>query len=456
MAKINYGWLKTYDNEYFAPKSILSQLYTDEGQQLKDYLNNNYISANETSDSDTSLQFFDSFYKDEDTGLIKLVKKSIPIQQTISDSTDTIPSSAAVIDYIENKTNNLTQNNIFYISQTIEEDNLNSFVFSEVDDLNNYLIYYNGILLNPVDHYTIDTTNKNIVILNGWSSEKNDIISVLGKHVPDQVGTTITTANIGQYAPVPEEGTGIDITKANGKTIINHSNSIIAGTIGSNSNYTATWGAAFAVPYITYDAQGHITATGTCDITIPDKPTTVKCTSTASTETAYPILACSASSPTSGMDYEAIYTSSVTLKNNVLMGAAWNDYAEYRISDCREPGRVICENGDDTLSLATERLQPAGNVISDTFGFAIGETEMAKTPIAVSGRVLVYPYEDRYSYNPGDAVCAAPGGTVSKMTREEIITYPERIIGTVSAIPEYKTWGEGNVLVNGRIWIKIK
>ena len=150
-------------------------------------------------------------------------------------------------------------------------------------------------------------------------------------------------------------------------------------------------------------------------------------------------------------------TAGVYIKNNgVLMGAAWNDYAEFRTSDCREPGRVICENGDDTLSLATERLQPAGNVISDTFGFAIGETETAKTPIAVSGRVLVYPYEDRYSYNPGDAVCAAPNGTVSKMTREEIITYPERIIGTVSAIPEYETWGEGNVPVNGRIWIKVK
>lgn len=146
----------------------------------------------------------------------------------------------------------------------------------------------------------------------------------------------------------------------------------------------------------------------------------------------------------------------VNHSTGVLMGAAWNDFAEYRISDCQEPGRVICENGDDTLSLATERLQPAGNVISDTFGFAIGETETAKTPIAVAGRVLVYPYEDRYSYKPGDAVCAAPGGTVSKMAREEIITYPDRIIGTVSAIPEYETWGEGNVPVNGRIWIKVK
>ena len=139
-----------------------------------------------------------------------------------------------------------------------------------------------------------------------------------------------------------------------------------------------------------------------------------------------------------------------------VYGAVWNDYAEYRQSDITEAGRVICENGDDTLSLATERLQPGANVVSDTFGFAIGETDECKTPVAVSGRVLVYPYEDRESYKPGDAVCAAPNGTVSKMTREEIREYPERIIGTVSAIPSYETWGTGNVKVNGRIWVKVK
>jgi hypothetical protein len=41
------------------------------------------------------------------------------------------------------------------------------------------------------------------------------------------------------------------------------------------------------------------------------------------------------------------------------------------------------------------------------------------------------------------------------MTREEIRNYPERIIGTVSAIPSYEYWGENNVPVNGRIWIKV-
>ena len=140
---------------------------------------------------------------------------------------------------------------------------------------------------------------------------------------------------------------------------------------------------------------------------------------------------------------------------NQVFGAVWNDYAEYRISNCLEAGRVICENGDDTLSISAERLQPGANIISDTFGFAIGETELAKCPVAVSGRVLAYTYEPRDEFNPGEAVCAGPNGTVSRMTREEIRNYPERIIGTVSAIPSYEYWGENNVPVNGRIWIKV-
>lgn len=143
--------------------------------------------------------------------------------------------------------------------------------------------------------------------------------------------------------------------------------------------------------------------------------------------------------------------------SGVLYGAAWNDYAEYReTKENIEAGRVIIENGDGTLSLSTERLQPGAEIVSDTFGFAIGETSKCKTPVAASGRVLAYPNEDRNSYKPGDAVCAGPNGTVSKMTRREIKKYPERIIGVVSEIPTYEVWGQNDVKVNNRIWIRIK
>lgn len=145
-----------------------------------------------------------------------------------------------------------------------------------------------------------------------------------------------------------------------------------------------------------------------------------------------------------------------------VTGAVWNDYAEYREADTIEPGYILVETGDDTLTKSTERLQPFAGVSSDTWGFSQGETEKAKTPIAVAGRVLVYTYRDRNEYKSGDCVCAAPGGTIDIMTRDEIINYPDRIVGTVSNVPNYETWGGGEgadrdpVSVNGRIWIKVK
>ena len=51
-------------------------------------------------------------------------------------------------------------------------------------------------------------------------------------------------------------GTGLSLSG----TKFNHSNSVTAGTAGTSS---ATSGSTLAVPYVTYDAQGHVTASGT-------------------------------------------------------------------------------------------------------------------------------------------------------------------------------------------------
>lgn len=143
------------------------------------------------------------------------------------------------------------------------------------------------------------------------------------------------------------------------------------------------------------------------------------------------------------------------LKAIKLIGAVYNDYAEYRSANA-EPGRCIIENGDGTLRLADARLQLGGAIVSDTFGFSIGATAEATCPIAVSGRVLAYPLEDVSLFKPGAAVCSGPDGTISLMTRAEIREWPDAIVGYVSEIPAYDTWGTDNVPVNGRIWIKIK
>lgn len=145
-----------------------------------------------------------------------------------------------------------------------------------------------------------------------------------------------------------------------------------------------------------------------------------------------------------------------------LWGAVWNDYAEFRSSNSFiEPGRCVIEAGDDTLILATERMQPGANIVSDTFGFSIGhndeKTEDTQLPIAVSGRVLAYGYEDldEFRANIGRPVCSGPNGTVSIMTDEEYRDRGYCAIGTISAIPEYEEWGTGKIKVNGRIWIKV-
>lgn len=147
----------------------------------------------------------------------------------------------------------------------------------------------------------------------------------------------------------------------------------------------------------------------------------------------------------------------ISLTNGILFGAAWNDYAEYRRARTPiAPGRVVVDTDEGAVVLASERLQPGAQVVSDTYGFIEGKTEDAKTPIAVAGRVLVYPYRSRAEYHAGMCVCSAPDGTVDIMTRDEIKEYPDCIVGIVSEIPTYETWGETNVKVDGRIWVKVK
>lgn len=309
--------------------------------------------------------------------------------------------------------------------------------------------------------WSITTTLSNSGVTNGTYGPTEDVngsngatISVPQITVDEKgritniVNRTYTSVNTDTNTTY-SAGTGLSLSG----TTINHSNSITAGSVGTAQS--PSHGGTFKIPKITYDAQGHITEATTVNITLPvDYNTDTKVTTDAQTSSKIYVTG----TPSTGTVTGTLqYNENVYISGNVMYGACWNDYAEYRISDYQEPGRVICENGDDTLSLATERLQPAGNVISDTFGFAIGETEQAKTPIAVSGRVLAYPYESREEFkkNIGRPVCSGPNGTVSIMTDKEYRDKGYCAIGTISAVPDYEEWGAGKVKVNGRVWIKV-
>lgn len=144
---------------------------------------------------------------------------------------------------------------------------------------------------------------------------------------------------------------------------------------------------------------------------------------------------------------------------NKVYGAVWNDYAEYREGpQFILPGEVVYEKGDDTLALCDEDCAAGCYIVSDTFGFAIGQTKKANLPVAVSGRVLVYTAEDRMTYKDaiGRPVCGTKGGRIRLMTDEEATRFPWKILGTVSSVPEYKTWGDKEIEVNDRIWVKVR
>ena len=162
-----------------------------------------------------------------------------------------------------------------------------------------------------------------------------------------------------------------------------------------------------------------------------------------------------------GQTYTGTNAFSINTRNGYaycarMHNAVWNDYAEYRESKIDKPGLCVQENDNGILTLSDKRLIPGACIVSDTYGNAMGKTEKATTPIAVSGRVLVYTSQSRENYHAGMSVCSAPDGKVDIMTREEIQKYPDAIIGIVSEIPDYEEWGSENVKVDGRIWIKVR
>lgn len=45
-----------------------------------------------------------------------------------------------------------------------------------------------------------------------------------------------------------------------------------AGTVGGTSNATLNFGSTFTTPYVTYDAYGRVTGSGTRTLTMPSAP----------------------------------------------------------------------------------------------------------------------------------------------------------------------------------------
>ncbi len=275
-----------------------------------------------------------------------------------------------------------------------------------------------------------------------------------GNGLTDGGTSGAVTVNVG-------EGTGISVT-ADAVSLATFGD---AGTYGPSEDKTLSHSGTFTVPKITTDAYGRVTASNVT-YTLPSSGNTdtkVKQAAAITTNGNYPVIlgySTATTAVTDSVNKCAAITanpSTGALTATKVYGAVWNDYAEYRTQvDMVEPGYCVASNDKGQVYKTTEKYQACDGIVSDTFGFAIGETENCQTPLAIAGRVLAYCSGDRNNYHAGDTVCAGPDGKVMKMTREEIREWPDRIIGIVSEIPDYEEWGSGNVKVNNRIWIKIK
>ena len=88
-----------------------------------------------------------------------------------------------------------------------------------------------------------------------------------GKNYAVQLSSEKMYVNVPWTDTTYSAGTGLSLSG----TTFNHSNSITAGTVGTSSD-TSSSDRTILIPYVTYDAQGHITKTGTHTHTISGFP----------------------------------------------------------------------------------------------------------------------------------------------------------------------------------------
>lgn len=185
---------------------------------------------------------------------------------------------------------------------------------------------YRSVTVNATGHITAGT---NPTTLSGYGITDAKIASgviTLGSNTitPLTASSTLDATKLSGTIPAAcytdtkyAAGTGLSL---NGTTF-NHSNSVTAGTAGTSS---ATSGSTVAVPYVTYDAQGHVTASGTHTHTITGFSTTDTKNTAGSTDTSSKIFLIGATSqaanPQTYSDNEVYVTSGVLTTKSVQVG----------------------------------------------------------------------------------------------------------------------------------------
>lgn len=144
---------------------------------------------------------------------------------------------------------------------------------------------------------------------------------------------------------------------------------------------------------------------------------------------------------------------------NEVWGAVWNDLA-----DCLsvpedtdlEPGYAYCFDGEHYYKSSKYMDDGFIGIHSDTAGFSMGYSQSRKQLKAgVAGFILTYIDQE---YPIGTPLTIGENGKLTKIKNEDILGNPHKIIGTFWKKEPAEKWGpEGKeVLVNGRMWVKVK
>lgn len=128
------------------------------------------------------------------------------------------------------------------------------------------------------DHIADTTTHITAEERAAWDAKAD--LSDIPTELPANGGNADTVNGHTVNANVPADAVFTDTTYSAGTglslsgTTFNHKNSITAGTAQGDATKTLTFGGTFAIPTVTYDAQGHITGKGTTTMTMPSNPNT--------------------------------------------------------------------------------------------------------------------------------------------------------------------------------------
>lgn len=147
------------------------------------------------------------------------------------------------------------------------------------------------------------------------------------------------------------------------------------------------------------------------------------------------------------------------IKGAKVYNAVWNDLTDLIPVDdeCElEFGRCYCFDGSKYYKSRKYLDEGIIGIHSDTSGFEMGHKDGYKElKCSVAGFALAYVDQ---TYEVGTLLTCGENGTLTKISNEDKINYPEKIIASYWKDETEDYWGtkEEKVLVNGRKWVKVR